>query len=308
MQYRETYFSDGAVLRMSDDPRLLFRERHTLSRQHADILRTALANVLRRNAGLPVKKITGLLREYAGCSLEQLARELAPGQSYPLETPEFRAALATALTAILADPFNDLDLVAPLCVTEVVESDAQVLTLPLPVDDDQWRTPGATLTRTVYDHGRTFRLMELKSLSLLLTSNPQVDNAPLFEEGINQTSDALTVESLNTALAYLARYEINSDYAALEPAALLIGPGRRASVGKTLRSCGFDSLPIYISPWLAPRAWYLLPKDHPALIRLVGKDREAPEVHWSGDSLTITLYRQFRLASRAIYQGGAGHD
>jgi len=110
------------------------------------------------------------------------------------------------------------------------------------------------------------------------------------------------------ALAYLARYEINSDYAALEPAALLIGPGRRASVGKTLRSCGFDSLPIYISPWLAPRAWYLLPKDHPALIRLVGKDREAPEVHWSGDSLTITLYRQFRLASRAIYQGGAGHD
>lgn len=308
MQYRETFFSDGAVLRMSDDPRLLFRERHALSRQHADILRTALANVLRHNAGLPVKKITGLLREYAGCSLEQLARELAPGQSYPLETPDFRTALETALTVILADPFNDLDLVAPLCVTEAVESEAQALTLPLPVDDGLWDTPGATLTRTVYDHGRTFRLMELKALSLLLTRNPLVNGEPVFQEGINQTADALSISTLDSALAYLARYEVNGDYAALEPAALLIGPGRRASVGKTLRSCGFDSLPISISPWLAPRAWYLLPKDRPALIRRVVKDREAPEVHWSGDNLTITLYRQFRLASRAIYQGGAGHD
>lgn len=288
-----------------------------LDKLNANAMARALPDYLRSAAGLPIKnpKNADLIRELQrdDFSLERFAREISPTHR-SVNSSDFAAAMGAALTQIIADHWTNLSArldaftrvvevstyrpesllqfdFPPISEVETEEEAPVKFSAPsvsatatgtlksyetkITVSRQLWATHGAALATATSDYAFAAHRLELRLLSDLLVSNPLLsDNAALFDAS-NSNSAAFSLSALDAGMSALQSN-------ALTPAALLVAPGKSATINTTLRQAGFD-WPVVASASLPAGSWYLFsnPVEHGSILRLREKgSSRAPSVGW----------------------------
>jgi hypothetical protein len=282
-----------------------------LELKNAEFLARVLPEYLREAAGLPYK-FYNEVRELRDTDLAQLAREISP-QKRSVNSSNFATAISDALNSIIKETWPNCDqrllpFVSDFPVDNFKPQNISMLNFPelSPVVEDGitqfdkielgatttaemrsyetrikitrqlWSTHGADLTRATLEHTYATATLELRLLSLLLSSNPDLsDGDPLFKE-TNSTSNALTIATFDSGLGYLAESD-------LELSGILTGCFGKAIAKEVLVKCGMQSTPVVSSPFLNSSSYYLVadPKRKPSLLRLRERNgNKRPAVNW----------------------------
>ena len=321
-----------------------------LGEEHSAVVSKNLSRILKFNAGLPVDRESAFLREMRDDDLTELAAQIARKGDRSLTTSDFAEAFSNSLSEILVENYVIEDqlsaVVGDLTVPDFKETRITELQMP-PLSDEPepedgpvvfskptlsspttgqvrtystrmkfsralWASNGAALTRAIANYGRELRRLEMRLLAESIAANPTVDGSPLFVYQDNWSgSAAFTEGTLGNAVGYLAQYLIGGDYSALTPGAVLCGAGARAAIGKVLRDCGMETLPVVCLPWLAASEWIVIPSPnhHVALARLtIEGGSSKPYVGWlrGGQSVGYAVFHDvgFSVLSRCAYRGG----
>ena len=165
-----------------------------------------------------------------------------------------------------------------------------------------WSTLGESLSAAVESV-----LVKLYQLELSLAAETLISGISF--DASNSTASALSTATLDAAMGFLEEQ-------GLKPAALLLAPGRSATVAKAVRDSGLE-LELISVPNLATGSWYLIPSpnERPVLGRLFlksdfVKNTLQPSISWTKvNSQIYGLYiardiGYAALHADAIYRGG----
>jgi len=154
----------------------------------------------------------------------------------------------------------------------------------------------------------------MRLLAEAINANPTVDGSPLFVYQDNWSGSAAFNEStFSDAVAYMARFQIGGDFAALTPGAVLCGPAARAKIGAVLRACGMEAIAVVSIPWIGVSEWIVVPSPnhHVVLARLkIEGGSTKPYVGWLRDAQSksvgyaVCIDVGFSVLSRCCYRGG----
>ncbi|MCB1918455.1 MAG: hypothetical protein KDJ28_00580 [Candidatus Competibacteraceae bacterium] len=302
-------------------------------------MRNYLPVILAGAAGLPVANDEGtrqMIREFRHDNLLEIA-EMA-GFARAQNSSDFAAVMGTALSAIINANFwpeyrRRLDTIARLVPVEnfnettvatitppalcEVEEDAKTVFSPLTITSQTgkiktfeavmtvsrqvWSSLGESLVQAVSQLSKSIYELELSLIAEALTEiNFDTDNS---------TASALDITTLDSAMGWL-------ESSALTPSALMLAPGKTATVKTLLDAANLD-FNLVVNPSLPPGAWYLLanPKEKAAIGKLVLRsdlmnNALAPRIGWTRiDTSRIGYYLPhdtgfIGMDRTAVYRGG----